>query len=69
MLSLATLKAIEMIVSKFPTYPAPLDRSLVDDSLEIIQALLAYALEPEMDEAGVMQWEALIQAVTDAEGV
>lgn len=62
--SLATLKTIEGIVMKFPTFPEPpMERRLIDQSIDMIQSLLSYALEPTLTDEDVMRWDLLTQAI------
>lgn len=44
---LSIMKSIEEIVMQFPTFPEATDQRFLSESLEAIQSLLAYALEPE----------------------
>ena len=61
--SIATMQAIERIVMTFPTFPEPpMERRLVDQNLEMIHALLAWALEPALTNADLLAWDALLQA-------
>lgn len=67
--SLATLKTIEGIVMKFPTFPnPPMEQRMVDQSLEAIQALLSYALEPVLTDDDLKHWDLLVQAIAQSEG-
>lgn len=66
---IATMKAIEGIVMKFPTFPnPPMEQRMVDQSLEAIQALLSYALEPVLTDDDLKHWDLLVQAIAQSEG-
>lgn len=61
--AIATMQAIERIVMTFPTFPEPpMERRLMDQNLEMIHALLTWALEPALTNADLLEWDALLQA-------
>lgn len=65
---LATVKAVHATVIQFPTHPElPMPAHLVKENINLVQTPLEWALEPNLNEEELNQWDVLVAAVAQTE--